>query len=89
MPPSTVHAFTKAARSRLLSAHAAALPHLPVLFYLDGAEPMPTAELYDIWRTRGLCTALGWASPASAFSPRSYARLWDSDGRPMARPRIR
>jgi hypothetical protein len=48
MPPSTAHAFTKAARSRLSSSHAAALPHLPVLFYLDGAEPMPTAELYDI-----------------------------------------
>lgn len=50
MPPSTAQAFTKAARSRLSSPNAnRPLPHpQQILFFFDGVEPTPTADLYDI-----------------------------------------
>jgi len=48
MPPSTAQAFTKAARSRLSSTNASPLPRPQILFYYDGADPMPTSGLYDI-----------------------------------------
>ncbi|KAI9461904.1 hypothetical protein BJY52DRAFT_164069 [Lactarius psammicola] len=48
MPPSTAQAFTKAARSRMASSNASPLPHAPILFLFDGADPMPTSSLYDI-----------------------------------------